>query len=136
MGAEHVGEAQIDRYAKTLFSLLRPGGMLLNHAIASLDPEDEPLEDIFSTRYVFPDGETLPLSRIQLALERAGFHTSTVEGFREDYATTLRHWTERLDEHLDEALALVGPERLRVWRLYLRSARHGFDTSLIFERGG
>jgi cyclopropane-fatty-acyl-phospholipid synthase len=129
--AEHVGEAQIDRYAETLYSLLRPGGTLLNHAIASLDPDDEPLEDIFSTRYVFPDGETLPLSRVQLALERAGFHTSTVEGFREDYATTLRHWTERLDEHLDQALALVGPERLRVWRLYLRSARHGFDTSLI-----
>jgi cyclopropane-fatty-acyl-phospholipid synthase len=129
--AEHVGEAQIDRYAKTLYSLLRPGGTLLNHAIASLDPDDEPLEDIFSTRYVFPDGETLPLSRVQLALERAGFHTSTVEGFREDYATTLRHWTERLDSRLDEALALVGPERLRVWRLYLRSARHGFDTSLI-----
>jgi cyclopropane-fatty-acyl-phospholipid synthase len=129
--AEHVGEAQIDRYAKTLFSLLRPGGTLLNHAIASLDPEDEPLEDIFSTRYVFPDGETLPLSRIQLAFERAGFHTSTVEGFREDYSATLRHWSERLDERLDEALALVGPERLRVWRLYLRSARHGFDTSLI-----
>jgi len=129
--AEHVGDAQIDLYAKTLYSLLRPGGTLLNHAIASLDPEDEPLDDLFSTRYVFPDGETLPLSRIQLALERAGFHTSTVEGFREDYATTLRHWTERLDQHLDEALALVGPERLRVWRLYLRSARHGFDTSLI-----
>jgi cyclopropane-fatty-acyl-phospholipid synthase len=24
----------------------------------------------------------------------------------------------------------VGPERLRVWRLYLRAARRGFDTGL------
>ena len=77
--------------------LLRPGGVLLNHAIAALDPEDEPLEDLFSTRYVFPDGEPLPLSRVQLALERAGFHTEHVEGFREDYAVTLDHWAKRLE---------------------------------------
>ena len=129
--AEHVGESQIDLYARTLFALLRPGGRLLNHAIASLDPDDEPLEDLFSTRYVFPDGETLPLSRIQLAIERAGFHTSTVEGFRQDYSTTLSHWAQRLDDRHDEAEALVGPERMRIWRLYLRSARHGFDSGLI-----
>jgi cyclopropane-fatty-acyl-phospholipid synthase len=128
--SEHVGERQIDRYAQTLFDLLRPGGLLLNHAIAALDPSDEPLEDEFSMRYVFPDGEPLPLSRVQLALERAGFHSEHVEGFREDYAVTLRHWSERLDEHLERAEALAGPERTRVWRLYLRAARHGFDTGL------
>ncbi|HEX7609187.1 MAG TPA: cyclopropane-fatty-acyl-phospholipid synthase family protein, partial [Solirubrobacteraceae bacterium] len=128
--SEHVGERQIDRYAQTLFGLLRPGGTLLNHAIAALDPNDEPLEDAFSMRYVFPDGEPLPLSRVQLALERAGFHSEHIEGFREDYAVTLRHWTERLDEHIERAEQLAGAERTRVWRLYLRAARHGFDTGL------
>ena len=128
--SEHVGEKQIDVYARTLFGLLRPGGVLLNHAIAALDPNAEPLEDLFSTRYVFPDGEPLPLSRVQLALERAGFHTGHVEGFREDYAVTLRQWAERLDEHLPEAERLAGVERTRVWRLYLRAARHGFDVAL------
>jgi cyclopropane-fatty-acyl-phospholipid synthase len=128
--SEHVGESQIDVYAATLFGLLRPGGTLLNHAIAALDPSAEPLEDLFSTRYVFPDGEPLPLSRVQLALERAGFHTNHVEGFREDYALTLRHWAERLDRNLPEAERLSGSERTRVWRLYLRAARHGFDTAL------
>ncbi|HMD58006.1 MAG TPA: class I SAM-dependent methyltransferase [Solirubrobacteraceae bacterium] len=127
--AEHVGESRIDLYAKSLFGLLRPQGLLLNHAIAALDPEHKPLEDVFSTRYVFPDGEPLPLSRVELALERAGFHTMHVEGFREDYALTLRHWSERLDERLEEALALAGPERTRVWRLYLRAARRGFERA-------
>jgi cyclopropane-fatty-acyl-phospholipid synthase len=128
--SEHVGDSQIDRYASSLFALLRPGGQLLNHAIAALDPDAEPLKDLFSTRYVFPDGEPLPLSRVQLAFERAGLRTQHVEGFREDYATTLRHWTHRLDEHIGEAEALAGVERTRVWRLYLRAARHGFDVGL------
>jgi cyclopropane-fatty-acyl-phospholipid synthase len=125
--AEHVGERQIDLYASSLHALLRPGGRLLNHAIAALDPEDEPLKDIFSNRYVFPDGEPLPLSRVELALERAGFETEHVEGFREDYAITLRNWSDRLDERLEQARALAGEERTRVWRLYLRAARHGFE---------
>jgi cyclopropane-fatty-acyl-phospholipid synthase len=128
--SEHVGDRQIDVYAKTLFDILKPGGTLLNHAIAALDPGAKPLEDLFSTRYVFPDGEPLPLSRVQLALERAGFRTGHVEGFREDYAETLRHWARRLDEHIEEAERLAGVERTRVWRLYLRAAGHGFTTGL------
>ena len=34
----------------------------------------------------------------------------------------------RLDENLDRATELAGPERVRVWRLYLRAARQGFVT--------
>jgi cyclopropane-fatty-acyl-phospholipid synthase len=125
---EHVGASQIDRYAQTLAGLLRPGGLLLNHGIAVTNPEDDPLDDDVTMRYVFPDGEPLPYSRVQLALERAGLHTEHVEGFQRDYAQTLRHWHDRLDAHLEEAERLAGPERLRVWRLYLRAARHGFDV--------
>jgi cyclopropane-fatty-acyl-phospholipid synthase len=125
---EHVGESQIDRYASTLARLLRPGGRLLNHGIAVLRPDDDPTDDLFSNRYVFPDGEPLPLSRVQLALERAGLRTGHVEGFMKDYARTLGEWTERLERRIDEAERLAGPERTRVWRLYLRAARHGFDV--------
>ncbi len=127
---EHVGEAQIDVYARALAGLLEPGGRLLNHGIARLrhtDPEAGP----FSERYVFPDAEPLHLSRVLLALERAGFVTRHVEEFGADYAETLRHWARRLDESLDEALRLAGPERLRVWRLYLRMARNGFESGFL-----
>jgi len=124
---EHVGEERIDLYAERLAALLGSGGRLLNHGIARLrhtDPEAGP----FSERYVFPDAEPLLLSRVLHALERSGFATVHVEGFGADYAETLSHWAERLDEHLDEAAGLAGEERLRVWRLYLRSARSGFET--------
>jgi cyclopropane-fatty-acyl-phospholipid synthase len=124
---EHVGAEQIDVYARTLARLLDPGGRLLNHGIARLrhsDPEAGP----FSERYVFPDGDPLHLSRVLLALERAGFVTRHVEEFGADYAETLRHWIRRLDENLDEAIHLAGSERVRVWRLYLRAARNGFES--------
>ena len=127
---EHVGEEQIDVYARTLASLLDSGGRLLNHGIARLrhtDPEAGP----FSERYVFPDAEPLHLSRVLLALERAGFVTRHVSEHGADYAETLRHWARRLDENLDDAVRLAGPERVRVWRLYLRMARRGFESGFL-----
>ncbi len=124
---EHVGEERIDLYAERLAALLGSGGRLLNHGIARLRPGDGTAGP-FSDRYVFPDGLPTHLSRSQAALERAGFVTEHVEGFADDYAETLRHWTRRLDERSDEAVALGGAERTRVWRLYLRAARNGFEN--------
>jgi len=124
---EHVGNAQIDRYAATLRDVLRPGGRLLNHGIARLrhgDAEAGP----FSERYVFPDAAPLHLSRIVAALEGAGFEPRHVEGLRQDYVETLTHWLRNLEGRLDEAVALAGEERVRVWRLYLRAARAGFAS--------
>jgi len=124
---EHVGSSRIDEYARCLAGVLAPGGRLLNHGIARMrhgDPEAGP----FSERYVFPDAAPLHLSRIQLALERAGFETRHVEGLREDYVQTLTHWIDRLDANRERAEQLAGGERLRVWRLYLRAARNGFQS--------
>ena len=122
---EHVGASQIEVYAQTLAGALEPGGRLLNHGITRLRHTDAEA-GAFSERYVFPDAAPLHLSRNLLALERAGFITHHVEDFAPDYAETLRHWAQRLDDNLDEAIRLAGPERVRVWRLYLRAARNGF----------
>ena len=77
---EHVGEERIDLYMRSLNDLLRPGGRLLNHGIAKLMDFDTKDEGAFSERFVFPDGVPLPLSRIELALERAGLVTRTSRG--------------------------------------------------------
>jgi cyclopropane-fatty-acyl-phospholipid synthase len=125
---EHVGAERIDVYASRLASLLRPGGRLLNHGIAKLKDLETPDEGAVSERFVFPDGVPLPLSRVELALERAGFVTRHVEGFAEDYAETLGHWIGRFEDRYDDAIRLAGPERARIWRLYLHAARQGFMT--------
>jgi cyclopropane-fatty-acyl-phospholipid synthase len=127
---EHVGSANIDLYAAKLYSLLKPGGRLLNHGIARLrvgEAEAGP----FSERYVFPDAAPLHLSRIQLALERAGFHSRHIEDFPDDYARTLLEWQRRFEANIDRARELGGDERLLVWRIYQRVSRQGFETGFI-----
>jgi cyclopropane-fatty-acyl-phospholipid synthase len=127
---EHVGEGQIDEYARQIASVLEPEGRVLNHGIVSVPPQDRGahIGGEFSNRYVFPDGELLNLSRMLLAFERAGFEALNVENLHTDYAETLRHWTTRFEDRLDEAERLAGTERVRVWRLYLRAARNSFET--------
>jgi cyclopropane-fatty-acyl-phospholipid synthase len=123
---EHVGSANIDAYAQLLAAALRPGGRLLNHGIARLrhgDPEAGP----FSERFVFPDAAPLHVSRVLGAIEAAGLEPTHVEGFRGDYVTTLREWARNLDEQAERAEALIGAERMRIWRLYVRAARRGFE---------
>ena len=127
---EHVGSVNIDAYAAKLAALLKPGGRLLNHGIARLrvgEGEAGP----FSERYVFPDAAPLHLSRIQLALERAGLHSRHVEDFPDDYARTLLEWQRRFETNIDEARRLGGAERVRVWRIYLRVSRQGFESGFI-----
>jgi cyclopropane-fatty-acyl-phospholipid synthase len=124
---EHVGGEMMDEYGRRLRGALRPGAPLLNHGIANLRQQDPEPGD-FSARYVFPDGAPQPLSRVLVALERAGLEIHHVEEFRDDYVETLRHWARRLDERIDEAVRIAGAERVRVWRLYLRAARNGFET--------
>jgi cyclopropane-fatty-acyl-phospholipid synthase len=127
---EHVGEARIDEYAARMRQALAPGGRVLNHGIAAVPPAERGthIGGEFSNRYVFPDAEVLNLSRMLAAFETAGFEALHVENLHTDYAETLRHWAARLDRRLDEAERLAGAERVRVWRLYLRAARNGFET--------
>ena len=104
---------------------------MLNHGITYIPPTKggAHIGGDFSNRYVFPDGELLNLSRMLMAFERAGFEALNVEDLHTDYAETLRHWTTRFEERLEEAERLAGAERTRVWRLYLRAARNSFEVA-------
>lgn len=125
---EHVGTARTAEYFGVVRSLLRPRGRLLNHAISSVGGSVIS-RDSFIGSYVFPDGELIDVGEVVLAMERAGFEVRDVEALREHYAKTLRHWVRNLETHWDEAVALVGRSRARVWRLYMAA------SALSFEQG-
>jgi cyclopropane-fatty-acyl-phospholipid synthase len=123
---EHVGRERMAEYFTTLRALLGPHGRLLNHAISSVGGS-RLRSDSFTGRYVFPDGELLDVSDTIGAMESAGFEVRDVQSLREHYAQTLRHWVRNLESGWDQAVALVGEARARVWRLYMAASAIGFD---------
>ena len=126
--SEHVGSTRIDTYFERLFDLLRPGGRLLNHAISSVGGSRLRRRS-FIYRYVFPDGELLDIADSLRSMERAGLEIRDVENLREHYADTLRCWVANLQQHWDDAIALVGERRARVWLLYMSGSINGFDDA-------
>ena len=140
---EHVGRERMPEYFSQVHRLLKHGGLFLNHAISNRPPRRRSraaraLDDAlvgnyhFRTRYIFPDGELVPVSEANLAAEAAGFEVRDVEDLREHYALTLRHWLARLREHRDEAVALAGEPMFRLWEMYFAGSIYHFDTAQIF----
>ncbi len=129
---EHVGRVRLDRYFAAIHRLLRPGGLFLNHAIACVDGGPSTLRWAtqrgggFIWRYVFPDGELLPIGEVTAAAERAGFEVRDLECLREHYAETLAAWLARLEARMAEAVAIAGERRARLFRLYLAASAVGF----------
>jgi cyclopropane-fatty-acyl-phospholipid synthase len=129
--AEHVGAAQLPGYAARLHDLLRPGGRLLNHAIAWSGGPVTWDHEGFIARYVFPDGELVGLGAMVGYLEGAGLEVLDVEALRRHYGLTLRAWVRRLEEHWDEAVAATSEGRARVWRLYMSASALAFEAGVM-----
>ncbi|MEO6874028.1 MAG: cyclopropane-fatty-acyl-phospholipid synthase family protein [Opitutaceae bacterium] len=125
--SEHVGRAHLEDYFQKAWSLLRPGGVFLNHAISEGLSEDRFSGPSFMDDYVFPDGDIPALPMRTGAAESAGFEVRDVENLREHYALTCRHWVRRLEACHERALAFVSEPTYRIWRLYMAGSAHGFD---------
>lgn len=151
---EHVGRSRLPEYYAQAYRLLRPGGLFLNHGIASRAPQRYVMDGNgaaqfharreslgqrlgkrfvlgsggFIHRYVFPDGEVIPVSEANRVAEYAGFEVRDVESLREHYALTLRHWVQRLEAHRDEAIRTSSEVTYRVWRLYMAACSYGFTS--------
>jgi cyclopropane-fatty-acyl-phospholipid synthase len=150
--SEHVGRRALEGYAGRLFSLLRPGGRFLNHAIGRpAIPEGSPppsrartlarqleaaaglsgpsrMDSSFIRRYVFPDGELHEVGSLVSVIQSRGFEVRHLESLREHYAMTLRRWVANLEGSAAIAEGIVGAPRARVWRLYMAGSAVGFET--------
>jgi cyclopropane-fatty-acyl-phospholipid synthase len=124
---EHVGRSHLPAYFRAALKALRPGGFFLNHGIADQSPPRRGYRSTgFMARYVFPDGELVPIwTMLQLA-ERLGFEVRDLENLREHYARTLRDWVANLERNRDAAIAAADERTYRIWRLYMGGSAQGF----------
>lgn len=144
--SEHVGRSELGTYFRHLYSSLKPGGRLLNHAISALpvrvagDAGRWPrrlrsprkpkgfARDSFIGRYVFPDGELVEVGEVISAMQEAGFEVRHVESLREHYGLTLRAWVANLEQHWEQSVRLVGTRRALIWKLYMAGSARTFET--------
>jgi cyclopropane-fatty-acyl-phospholipid synthase len=145
---EHVGMKKLPEYFRTVYGMLRPGGIFLNHGIARSETAGDRdtrlltrsrfpilqripiLRDLrsssFMDRYVFPDGELVTISDAMGAAESAGFEVRDVENLREHYELTLRAWVEGLKRNAGTLLKHVSEETYRIWLLYMAGCAAAF----------
>ena len=134
---EHVGRANLPAYFEAAWRSLRPGGLFLNHGIATTATARglwRPLrfgEGGFVGRYVFPDGELVSIEDAIGFARRTGFEVLDVQSLRPHYALTLTAWVDRLEARAQEARVLVDEEVFRTWRLYMAAARRGFEDGSL-----
>ena len=129
---EHVGKKNLAGYFAKICRLLKPGGLVMNHGLTSTGLHSGGLSpDVadFIDRYVFPGGEIPHLSKEIELMARQHLECLDVECLRPHYAKTLWQWVERLDARRDQARALVGEKKYRIWRIYMAG------YALAFQRG-
>ncbi len=134
---EAIGLNNIPTYMRKMRSLLSEDGLFLNHAIsrrakrarARLLPERLRPEQQALAKYIFPGGALDDIGHTVAEMELAGFEVQDVEGWRMHYARTCTLWCERLMARKDEAIALVGEAKYRIYIAYLAGC------AIAFERG-
>ncbi|HZE90272.1 MAG TPA: cyclopropane-fatty-acyl-phospholipid synthase family protein [Rhizobacter sp.] len=131
---EHVGRALLPVYFAKLRSLLRPGGLLMNHGITAAGTHNDQLGagmGEFIERYIFPGGELLHLSQVLKVMSESGMEPLDTENLRPHYARTLWAWSDRLELQLAHARQLTGEAVVRAYRLYLAGCAMCFEQGWI-----
>ena len=130
---EHVGLSNLQAYFDHIAKLLYPGGQLLNHGIylPNADGKARGPNADFIDRHVFPGGAIPTLPAVMQHIAKAGLEIADFEDLRPHYARTLALWLERLEAREREAIACVGPERYRIWRMCLGGMAYAFDAGWL-----
>ena len=131
---EHVGLKNLRGYFDTVYRLLKPGGVAMNHGITSSDADNRSVglgAGDFIDKYVFPDGELPHVSLAIRELSAAGLELTDAESLRRHYAKTLWFWSEGFERNVARLTALAGEKRARIWRVYLAGCAHAFAHGWI-----
>ena len=131
---EAVGQRWWPAYLNCIARTLRPGGKAALQFI-SIDHEifDGYVRNPdFIQAYIFPGGCLLDERRFSTLADERGLTWEKRDGFRLDYAETLKRWHVRYDEAVERgALPEFGDAFHDLWRYYLMYCEGGFRGGAI-----
>ena len=125
---EHVPVDQLPHFFQHAKSLLRPGGLFLNHGITASHCDKHPAGPSFVDAFVFPDHAVTTIWRHLRAAEEAGLEIRDVECLREHYVRTCREWLCRLEANGREIAKQVNEATQRLFRIYVAAQGYYFST--------
>ena len=130
---EAVAEELLPDFFARAHSFLKPGGVFVNQGLARGYHETGASTSgrSFMGRYVFPDGNVVPISTALEAAESSGLEVRDVEALREHYVLTLRHWVARLEAAHEAAARATDETHYRIWRLYMAGSAHAMATGRL-----
>ena len=128
---KHVGDKEYVVFCDAIYRYLRPGGRaLIQQMSRSNDAKgDQPGGGPFTETYIAPDMHMKPLAKTLGLIADAGLEIRDVQAMREHYPQTVAGWAQNLEENWQTAVALVGEENARVWRLYLAGGSLAFEEN-------
>jgi cyclopropane-fatty-acyl-phospholipid synthase len=138
---EHIGVPNYSDYMGKIASLMPDRGIFLNHGITRSAKRSKRKfmkarpEQRLLAKYIFPGGELGHIGNTIECMESRGFRVHDVEGWRDHYAMTCKHWCRRLWQNKEQAIELVGKEKFRIWLAYLGcvSLSLGDGSACIFQ---
>jgi cyclopropane-fatty-acyl-phospholipid synthase len=138
---EHIGIDNYPKFFGKINSLLRDRGVLLNQAITRGAKSTRKKFKKLTTgqhtlqKYIFPGSELDYIGHTLEIIESCKFQIHEVEGWREHYARTCRHWCEKLMSNEETAVKLVGREKYRLWLAYMAVCSFTFaeGSSKLFQ---
>jgi cyclopropane-fatty-acyl-phospholipid synthase len=119
---EAVGERYWPQYFRTVAERLRAGGRAVIQTIVIRDDlfAGYRSRSDFIRHYVFPGGMLPSFARFREEAERAGLKVRDSFSFGQDYARTLREWSDRMTAREADIRALgYDTKFLRNWQFYL-----------------
>ncbi len=141
-GLGHAGRVEAYRgFFTRCAGWLAPGGRLSLQTIGYPARFDRAAYDAsdygaFVRSRIFPQSDLPELSEILDAAEDT-FEAEIIRNDRRHYATTTRHWLARLRARRDDAVALVGAQRVADMERYFRISIGAFDIgNLLLLRIG
>jgi len=126
--AEHVGEARLAQFVRSLETLLKPGGLALLHLITGVVRRPT---NGWTEKFIFPGSYIPTLAEIINHVSERDFHIWDVENLGPHYKLTLDHWSDRFERSAPLIRKTFDDRFVRMWRLYLRASSASFREGII-----